>query len=296
MKEYVQNSRNQHLPFFSRYGIWVDILRLDLIHPIISGNKWFKLKYYLEDARETNKSTLVSFGGVYSNHLVATAFAAKKEGLKSIGYVRGDKETKLSTTLVNAKNYGMQLFFIDRKKYRNKEGIQRENIQPNQYWIMEGGYGTLGAKGASEILKLTDINPYSHIICALGTGTMMAGLIKGSLPHQEVMGISVMKNNLDLENDVHLLLDKTEYEKKFSFIHDYHFGGYAKHPKQLIDFMKEIWLIEKLPTDIIYNSKMLFAVRDLLSKDYFKPGTKLLLIHSGGLQGNKSLPADCLPF
>ena len=255
MKEYIQNSKNQHLPFFSRYGIWVDILRLDLIHPIISGNKWFKLKYYLEDARETNKSTLVSFGGVYSNHLVATAFAAKKEGLKSIGYVRGDKETKLSTTLVNAKNYGMQLFFIDRKKYRNKEGIQRENIQPNQYWIMEGGYGTLGAKGASEILKLTDINPYSHIICALGTGTMMAGLIKGSLPHQEVMGISVMKNNLDLENDVHLLLDKTEYEKKFSFIHDYHFGGYAKHPKQLIDFMKEIWLIEKLPTDIIYNSK-----------------------------------------
>ena len=296
MRENLQNSKNQHLPFFSSNGISVDILRLDLIHPVISGNKWFKLKYYLTDAKETNKSTLVSFGGAFSNHLVATAYAAKKEGLKSIGYVRGDIEAKLSTTLLHAKNYGMQLLFIDREKYRNKEEIRKENIQPDQYWIMEGGYGTLGAKGASEILNLTDISPYSHIICALGTGTMMAGLIKSSLPHQEVMGISVMKNNLRLVNDVRLLLDKTEYGKRFSIIHDYHLGGYAKHPKQLIDFMKETWFMEKLPTDIVYTSKMLFAVKDLLSKNYFKPETKLLLVHSGGLQGNESLPLNCLPF
>ena len=296
MKEDIRNCKIQHLPFFSFNGVNVDILRLDLLHPIISGNKWFKLQYYLADAKAAGKSTIVSFGGAFSNHLVATAYATKKAGLKSIGYVRGDSATDLSSTLLNAKSYGMKLEFLDRETYRNKEEIKNKNSQMHHYWIREGGYGSLGAKGASEILNFTEITTYTHIICAVGTGTMMAGLIKSAVPDQEIMGISVMKNNLGLINDVRLLLNDTEQEKLFSIIHDYHFGGYAKHPKLLIDFMKDTWLKEQLPTDIVYTSKLLFAVKDLISKHYFTTGTKLLLIHSGGLQGNMALPANCLPY
>ncbi len=296
MKENLRNCKIQHLPFFSFNGVNVDILRLDLLHPIISGNKWFKLQYYLADAKAAGKSTIVSFGGAFSNHLVATAYATKKAGLKSMGYVRGDRATDLSSTLLNAKSYGMKLEFLDRETYRNKEEIKNKNSQINHYWIMEGGYGSLGAKGASEILNFTEITTYTHIICAVGTGTMMAGLINSAFPYQEIMGISVMKNNLGLINDVRLLLNETEQEKLFSIIHDYHFGGYAKHPKLLIDFMKDTWLKEKLPTDIVYTSKLLFAVKDLISKHYFTTGTKLLLIHSGGLQGNMALPDNCLPY
>lgn len=296
MKENLRNCKIQHLPFFSSNGVNVDIFRLDLLHPIISGNKWFKLQYYLADAKATGKNTIVSFGGAFSNHLVATAYATKKAGLKSIGFVRGDSATDLSPTLLDAKNYGMQLEFVEREAYRNKEKIKEKNCRTDHYWIMEGGYGSLGAEGASEILNCTSIANYTHIICSVGTGTMMAGLIKSAIPHQKIVGISAMKNNLGLMDDVRLLLNETERKKMFSIIHDYHFGGYAKHPKLLIDFMKDTWLKEQLPTDIVYTSKLLFAVKNLISKQYFTIGTNLLLIHSGGLQGNVTLPAHCLPY
>src|SRR6478609_3649215 len=193
MKDRLQNSRIQHLPHFSTKEIGVDILLLDLLHPIVSGNKWFKLQYYLQDAVATGKTTIASFGGAYSNHIVATAFAAKEAGLQSLGYIRGDSSTALSHTLLDAKRYGMKLIFVDREQYRRKEEIIQETNNSAMYWIMEGGYGILGAKGAADILNEIDITPYTHILCAVGTGTMMAGLVKAALPHQPVIGISALK-------------------------------------------------------------------------------------------------------
>ena len=296
MKDSLQNSRIQHLSSFSTKEIGVDILRLDLLHPVVSGNKWFKLQYYLQDAINTGKTTIASFGGAYSNHLVATAFAAKEAGLESVGYIRGESSTPLSPTLLDAKKYGMKLVFVDRDRYRRKAEMIQEINDSSLYWIMEGGYGILGAKGASDILLQTDTTSYTHILCSVGTGTMMAGLVKSAHAHQQVIGISALKNNSALIDDVRALLNNDESKKQFSILHDYHFGGYAKHPENLLRFMQQTWLAEHLPTDIVYTSKLLFAVKDLVGKGHFTPGSRILLIHSGGLQGNNSLPPNTLSF
>jgi len=296
MKEYIQNIKIQKLGHFSNELISTDILRLDLLHPVVSGNKWFKLQYYLQEALDTDKNTVASFGGAYSNHIVAMAFAAKEMGLKSIGVIRGEAATTLSPTLLQAKEYGMELRFVDRERYRNKEKMIQEWNDSGLYWINEGGYGPIGAKGAADILTILDTSPYTHILCAVGTGTMMAGLIKTARPRQEVVGISVLKNHIALEDEIRWLLGPAEKQRSFSLLHDYHFGGYAKHPPGLIAFMRDTWLTEKVPTDIVYTSKLLFAVKDLIEKNYFPPRSKLLLVHSGGLQGNKSLEPDRLPF
>ena len=296
MKEYIQNIEIQKLGHFSNDLISTDILRLDLLHPVVSGNKWFKLQYYLQEALDTGKTTVASFGGAYSNHIVAMAFAAKEMGLQSIGVIRGEAASILSPTLLQAKEYGMELRFVDRERYRNKEKMMQEWNNLGLYWINEGGYGPIGAKGAADILTILDTSRYTHIICAVGTGTMMAGLIKTAGSWQAVVGISVLKNHVALENEIRWLLGPAEKQRSFSLLHDYHFGGYAKHPPGLIAFMRDMWLTEKVPTDIVYTSKLLFSVKDLIEKNYFPPGSKLLLIHSGGLQGNKSLEPDRLPF
>ncbi len=296
MNANLHNIKVQPLIHFSTEKVTVCMLRLDLLHPVVSGNKWFKLKYYLQEALASCKTTLASFGGAYSNHIVATAFAAREAGLNSIGFIRGELADKLSPTLANAMDYGMQLVFVERNRYRHKELIILENDNPDYYWIREGGYGLLGAKGAADILSTADTSTFSHMICASGTGTMMAGLIKGCIPGQQVIGISVLKNNFSIEEELKSLLTLEEKERSFSLIHDYHFGGYGKHPEELIQFMRETWQLEELPTDIVYTSKVLFAVKNLIANSYFADGSRLLIIHSGGLQGNCSLPPNTLPF
>ena len=271
-------------------NITLDVLRLDKIHPVISGNKWFKLKYYLEDFIQTGLNELGTFGGAYSNHIVATAFAALSINKKSIGVIRGEKPLQLSHTLLKAQEYGMQLHFVSRQDFNDKESIKKQH--PDIYWIDEGGYGNLGAIGAAEILSLaTNFHQYTHIVCATGTGTMLAGICRAALPHQKIIGISVLKNNVSINNEVSKLTSNT-----FTIMHDFHFGGYAKHPSSLIDFMKEIWQDHHLPTDIVYTSKTFYAIRQLVLNLFFPECSKILMIHSGGLQGNLSLPAGVLPF
>lgn len=286
----------QQLDGFHFSNIQVDIRRIDLIHPVVSGNKWYKLQYYLSEAISQNKETIASFGGAYSNHIVASAFVASSAGLKSVGVIRGERPMVLSETLQDAIQYGMELHFVSREEFDDKDRIINNLNKPGHYWIKEGGYGQIGANGASEILAFPELSDYSHIICATGTGTMMAGLIKGCLSFQEVIGISVLKNHLSLEEEVRKLLTQKENEKKCSFIHGYHFGGYAKHPEPLIDFMKGVWGKWQLPTDIVYTSKLLYAVKDLLEKRHFPVGSKILIIHSGGIQGNRSLVPGTIPF
>jgi|CXWL01.1.fsa_nt_gi 1-aminocyclopropane-1-carboxylate deaminase len=282
-----------NLPLLSEKNVEADVLRLDKIHPVVSGNKWFKLRYYLEEAILRRKKTIVTFGGAWSNHIVATAAACKIKKLKSIGIIRGEEPTLHSSTLADAQRLGMQLSFISRQNY-SKKNIPEELENNDYFFINEGGYGIKGAEGAATILDHCNKETYTHICCAAGTGTMMAGLIKASLLTNKVMGISILKNNFDLKENVEHLLNHPK--KNYEIIHDYHFGGYAKKNTQLIDFMNSFYGKTSVPSDFVYTGKLFFAVTDLVNNNFFPAGSKLLLIHSGGLQGNTSLSKGVLKF
>lgn len=286
----------QKLHSLSKNDVETSILRLDLVHPIISGNKWFKLKFYIEEAKKYNKHGIVSFGGAYSNHIVALSFACKQNGLKSIGFIRGEKPKKLSPTLIAAATYGMELRFISREIYSNKKKLFNELNIANWLMVNEGGYGLLGAEGAAAITELFEQNKFTNIICSVGTGTMIAGIIKRANETLQIIGISALKNNFSIQNDIEALLTETDKKKNYIINHDYHFGGYAKHTEHLINFMNKLWKTELLPTDIVYTSKLLFATTELIKSNYFKPKSNLLVIHSGGLQGNSSLSKGQLLF
>jgi 1-aminocyclopropane-1-carboxylate deaminase len=285
------------LPLLKEKNVSVSVLRLDKIHSVISGNKWFKLKYYLEDAKTEKKEHIVTFGGAYSNHIIATAAAGKLYGFKTTGIIRGEQAEKLSHTLLEAKNYGMELFFIDREQYRNKKLLREIKASEDQcYLIPEGGYGIPGVKGATEILDHCNKGNYSHIACAVGTSTMMAGMVRASLPDQEIIGIAVLKNNTSLEAELCNLLSPDETNKKFKLFHDHHFGGYAKYTTELISFMNKFYAMTFIPTDFVYTGKLFYGVFDMIKKNFFPAESNILIIHSGGLQGNLSLPKRTLIF
>ncbi len=285
----------QRLSSFSKeYNIIIDVLRLDRIHPIVSGNKWYKLKYYLNDAIKQNKKTVLTFGGAYSNHIIATAFACKEFGLKSIGIIRGEESLVISATLKQAKLFGMDLHFVSRKEYNNKNNFAQK--YKDTYVINEGGAGELGILGAADILKEIKYKNYTHIICACGTGTMISGLIKSSNLNQKIIGIAVLKGFEGLEKNIIEQVNTEVDASRVKIFHDYHFGGYAKHPINLIKWMNFFWQREHIPTDIVYTSKLFYGVNDLLQKNYFPKNSNLLIIHSGGLQGNSSLPLGQLLF
>ena len=287
------------LPLFSEKGVGVSVLRLDKIHPVISGNKWFKLRYYLDDAKLQNKKGIITFGGAYSNHIIATAAACALNGLGSIGIIRGKPQAPRSHTLKAAENYGMKLFFSDYENYKTKElpaDIYDYTENEEFYLINEGGYGIKGVEGAAEILNYCSKEAFSHICCGVGSGTMMAGLIRASLAKQSVIGVSILKNHFLLEQQVRDLLSESPAEKEINIIHDYHFGGYAKQSPELLLFMNEFYKKTGIPTDFVYTGKLMFAIHDLIQKNFFPPASEILLIHSGGLQGNKSLPERTLMF
>ena len=318
------NIQTINAPWLLQNQISLDILRLDKIHPIVSGNKWFKLKYYLHEALQQNKP-VATFGGAWSNHIVAVACCCQMEGIQSIGFIRGEKPAVLSETLKKAAAYGMELHYLSREEYRSskmqvasskpkwlsgliapserdvtinneKEISDKEETGNGIYWISEGGYGSLGAKGAADIGKQYDLKGYTHIVAGVGTGTMLAGLLLSAAPHQKIIGISAMKGNVELEKQVLDLIGAKEDLPQFSIMHDYHFGGFAKHPPQLIDFMNHVYADHQLPLDIVYTGKAFFAVQDLANKKYFEPTSKVLMIHSGGLQGNEGMKEKNLAF
>jgi 1-aminocyclopropane-1-carboxylate deaminase len=277
-------------------NINLSVLRLDRIHPILSGNKLFKLHYFLKEAISLSLPGIFTFGGAYSNHLVATAYACKITGLKSIGFVRGEKPGKLSQTLIACINYGMQLHFIPRATYDKKEREYFLNDLKNeerQYlMIPEGGYHPKGAAGAALITRFIDENT-THICTALGTAATIAGIIAGAKESQQVVGIPVLKGMTDITDRIAYL---TGGHRNFQLLEDYHFGGYAKRTLQLTSFMNQLYRQYQLPTDFVYTAKMMFAVLDSLKKGYFAPGSKITCLHTGGLQGNLSLPVGTLIF
>lgn len=274
----------------------INILRADVLDPVVSGNKWFKLQLYVNDAIAAGKTTLATFGGPFSNHIIATAKYGASMGLHTVGFIRGEKPTTLSPTLHDALQNGMTLHFVSREDFEQREKIIEKNQDPNWAWIPEGGYGITGADGAKSMLTIKDSSSYDTIICAVGTGTMMAGLIKAAAPPQKVIGISVLKNNVSIDAEIKALLTKEEANKNFEINHDYHFGGYAKHTPALINFMNDCYKKMELPLDFVYTAKLMYGVRDLASKGKFEPSSKILVIHSGGLQGNRSFKKGTLTF
>lgn len=277
-------------------NVSVDVLRTDLLHPVVSGNKWFKLKYYVEDALSKGFEKMVTFGGAFSNHIVASAFAAKQAGLRITGIIRGEPDmVDNSPTLQQAQEYGMHFHFVARNEYRDKELIK--NKFNDFYIVNEGGYGKLGAKGAEEMLTgISHFEIYDYIIHAVGSGTTMAGIINAAHHHQKVIGVSVMKNNYSLESEMKNLINKASYIKKYELLHSYHFGGYAKKTDELINYMNSFYKETAIPTDFVYTGKTAFALKDLINNKVFKPYAKVLFIHTGGLQGNRSLPDGKLIF
>lgn len=295
----LNNTLIQELPIKAAniQGISVSILRLDLIHPVVSGNKIFKLKYYLESALNEKKQRLITFGGPYSNHLVAAAFAAQQNGLKALGYVRGEAPEKLSDTLSDCLNYGMELKFVPRSDYDalQQDAIMRENA--DAVVIPYGGHGRLGAMGAKEILAFETAQNFDTIMASCGSGTMGAGLLAAINNKQKLFLFSAVKNNFSIEAEIKSVLLKEEYlNKSFEINHHYHFGGFAKKDDHLLEFMNAFYKETTIPTDFVYTGKLVYALNDMIQKQLIPGGSTILLIHSGGLQGNRSLKNKELIF
>lgn len=288
------------LTVFSEKDIKVFALRLDKIHPVVSGNKYFKLKYHIRNAIENKYEGVITFGGAWSNHIVATACTATMNHLKSKGIIRGESPKVISDALLQAQAFGMQLEFISREQYRktsNEDYLNNlANQYPEYYIIPEGGSGELGLKGTAEIPALVNSNEFSHIVSAIGTGTTFCGLANTCKPGQVNLGIPVLKGINNLQEQYAPFLRNPIKKSKIIFEYDYHFGGYAKYSKTLLDFMNEFYRLTNIPTDFVYTGKLFFAVHDLVNKTFFLPGSRVLIIHSGGLQGNSSLEKGTLIF
>lgn len=289
-----------HDDLFIEKQVSVSVLRLDKIHPLVSGNKLFKLHYFFEEAINSNHKTILTFGGAYSNHLAATAYACKALQLKSIGIVRGEKPEQLSHTLQQCLQDGMQLQFISRDEYAKKDEPAFVSSLIEAYGecmiIPEGGYHPLGAKGAALIMDLVKDNSYTHICTATGTATTLAGILMATKPEQTVVSFPVLKGMTDNKTRIKQLTEKEGEFKNLLILNDYHFGGYAKRSDLLIQFMNKCWMQYQLPLDFVYTAKMFFGIIDCIKNDTFTKGSKILCLHTGGLQGNKSLPLNTLFF
>ncbi|UCS94118.1 pyridoxal-phosphate dependent enzyme [Echinicola marina] len=265
------------------------VKRLDLIHPLISGNKFFKLKYNLIEAVHRGHDTLLTFGGAYSNHIQASAAAAKAAQLKAIGIIRGEKQKILNPTLATAEENGMLLSYMDRESYRKKdlkETIEALHQQFGKFFLIpEGGTNELAIKGCKEIINEKD-RQMDFICASIGTGGTITGLLGAASERQKVLGFSSLKGHFIL-NEIDHLLAKYGVQPKcaYEIFTEYHFGGYAKHKPELLNFIKAFNNQYQIPLDPIYTGKLFYGVFDLIQKGYFPSGSKIMLIHSGGLQG-----------
>lgn len=276
------------------------MLRCDLFEPDIPGNKYWKLKYNIVEMRRSGLNHMLTFGGAYSNHIAATAAAGRKFGFNTIGIIRGEKESLNNHTLQLAQENGMNLHFIDRDQYRQLKGGKldvSDLIGSSDYYILpEGGSNAQAVAGCKEIISLID-DPFDVLICAVGTGATLAGLIVGSADNQQIIGFPAVKGGEYLKNDIRKLLEnfdsqyneKTAKRENWSLVHDYHFGGFAKVNRELIDFYRDFLSKTGIELDLIYTSKMMFGLRDMLLRGLIDSGKNIAIIHSGGVQGNVSL-------
>ena len=273
------------------------MLRLDLVHPVVSGNKFFKLYYFLEDALTSASKTIISFGGAYSNHLAATAFACHQLNIKCTGFVRGERPKELSHTLQLCIQHNMHLEFLDRATYKNIHEKKFTHALFDKIGdpvlIPEGGFDARGMRGAKLIRNYIQPGKFTYICCAIGTATTFAGLVDNN-DDAIVMGFPVLKGLHDISSRIEKL--SGSQKGTYTVIDDYHFGGYAKKNAVLIEFMNSFYAEHAIPLDFVYTGKMMYGVMDLVEKNYFREGSDILCIHTGGLQGNGSLPDGTLIF
>lgn len=281
---------NQQIDLQFPNEITLHIKREDLIHPFISGNKFRKLKYNLLKAKEDKKTKLLTFGGAFSNHIAAVAYSGKKNNFETIGIIRGNElESQIheNPTLKFAQECGMKFHFVTREEYKNKTANTFiEKLKDNFgdfYLIPEGGANLLAVKGCEEILTLHDMQ-YSHLCCSIGTAGTISGLINSSNRNQKIIGFPSLKGDF-LSEDIRKFAKNTNWE----LINDYHFGGYGKINEELVSFINDFFHQTKIPLDPIYTGKMMYGILDLIKKGYFPNGSKILAIHTGGLQGIKGM-------
>lgn len=293
-------NQSVNLPILQEKQVSLTIKREDLIHPLISGNKYRKLKYNLEAAKAQGHDTLLTYGGAFSNHIAATAYAGKLHGLKTIGLIRGEElsqKWETNPTLQLAFEHGMQFKFISREVYRDKQSEDYMDSLKSEfgsfYLLPEGGSNALAVKGCEEILTTED-SQFDSIGCSIGTGGTIAGIINATRPKQKVLGFPALRGDF-LTEDIRNFTSKENWQLQT----DYHFGGYAKVSVELIQFINAFKQQTQIPLDPIYTGKLLYGILDLVKNDHFEPNTKILAIHTGGLQSisgmNDTLKKKNLP-
>lgn len=272
-------------PVLEKAGLRVLIKREDLNHPLVSGNKWWKLKYNLEEARKQGKKTLLTFGGAYSNHIFSTAAAAYELGFESIGIIRGEKTVPLNETLSFAQAQGMTLQYVSREAYRKKtepDFIDELRQQFGDFYLIsEGGTNALAVKGVTEFAQTLG-NDFDYVCSPVGTGGTLAGIINGLSKDKTIVGFASLKGGDFLREEVNQWLHSKS--DNWNIVTDYHFGGYAKTTPELISFQNQFNVKHKITLDLIYGSKMMSGVFDLAVKGFFKKDSTVLVIHTGGLQ------------
>ncbi|WP_255512756.1 1-aminocyclopropane-1-carboxylate deaminase/D-cysteine desulfhydrase [Flavobacterium sp. GT3R68] len=277
------------------------IRREDLIHPFVSGNKFRKLKYNLIQAKEEGLKTLLTFGGAFSNHIAATAAAGKEHGFKTMGVIRGEEladKVHGNPTLLFARQSGMELVFVSREEYKLKSQNDLLNHLEQRfgpfYLLPEGGSNALAVKGCEEILTPED-SDFDYICVSVGTGGTISGIMNSAMPSQKILGFPALKGDF-LKNEIRQFSTK----ENMNLITDYHFEGYGKINADLIEFINTFYKQNNIPLDPVYTGKMMYGIFDLIAKDYFPKGTKILAIHTGGIQGiegmNQKLKSKKLPL
>ncbi|UUC45674.1 1-aminocyclopropane-1-carboxylate deaminase/D-cysteine desulfhydrase [Flavobacterium cerinum] len=295
-------SHNEVLPFSFPGEITLTIKREDQIHPFLSGNKFRKMYYNLEQARNEGYNKLLTFGGAFSNHIAAVAAAGAHFGLETIGVIRGEEledQIRDNATLRLAQQQGMKFDFVSREAYRDKEEVYfLESLKVKHgafYLLPEGGTNALAVKGCEEILDDTDRTVFTHICCAVGTGGTISGLINSCGEKQRVIGFPALKGSFLSEE-----ICKFVNNDRWNLINDYHFGGYAKINAELVRFINTFYAETNIMLDPVYTAKMAFGILDLIKKGYFPEKSAILMIHTGGLQGvegmNKVLTRKKLPL
>ncbi len=283
--------------WLEQYQIELWMKRDDLLHPVISGNKWRKLKYILDQALSVGSDTLISMGGAYSNHLHALAYVGKLLGLKTIGLVRGEQPDVLTATLQDMNDWGMELRYISRSDYRllrqYKHYQSLPDIKPGQYWLPEGGAQALALNGVAELVEEIKI-PYTLMCVPCGTGTTLAGLIDAVPEGISVLGIAALKNAEFLTAEVAARLSQSRNNWQINF--NYHFGGFAKSNANLSAFIEDFEVKNLIPLESVYTGKMMYALYELIKKGHFKPGECIIALHTGGLQGRRGCGSSTIPI
>lgn len=281
--------------------ISIDCLRLDKIHPFVSGNKWYKLKYSILHGYQSGVARFLSFGGAYSNHLHALAYAGKHLNIKTIGVIRGERIEPLNPTLQDCQDWGMELCWLSREQYRQFSSHSSGgdsisvaakahflSLYPDAWVIPEGGAGSDGVLGIESLfnaLHHQGVMDYDYIATPVGSGTTLAGVARAKIGRAKCLGFSALKGGLDLERRVEIQLEDALRVNKWSIAHDYHFGGFAKINSRLTNFISDIYNQYDLLLDPIYTGKMLYGLAEYIHQGRIPSGSKVLMLHTGGLQG-----------